>query len=143
MRHQIERFAVQHGLASEVTLTGAVAPTDVPAYLSQMDAAVAPYPQDPRLYFSPLKVYEYLAAGVPLVASRVGQLEALLKDNHTCLFCEPGDALSLAHTLRQLQDDLPLRQRLSVTGREFVVNYHTWAQVAKTVLGAALTQGVT
>lgn len=143
MRHQIEGFIAQRGLASGITLTGAVAPTDVPAYLSQMDVAVAPYPHDPRLYFSPLKVYEYLAAGVPLVASRVGQLEMVLKDRHTCLFCEPGDALSLAHTLRQLQVDLPLRQRLSVTGREYVVNHHTWTQVAKTVLGAALTQGVT
>ena len=61
-----------------------------------MDAAVAPYPRRSPFYFSPLKVYEYMAAGLPVVASRIGQLTELLEDGGCGVLCPPGDAGALA-----------------------------------------------
>ena len=66
------------GLADRAELTGAVAPADVGSHLHRMDVACAPYPAGGSDYFSPLKVYEYLAAGLPVVASAVGQIPAAL-----------------------------------------------------------------
>ncbi|MDP9393449.1 MAG: glycosyltransferase family 4 protein, partial [Actinomycetota bacterium] len=81
--------AVGLGLSHLVELTGAVAPADVPALLHRMDIAVAPYPALEPFYFSPLKVYEYLAAGLPVVASRIGQVGAVLDDGRLGVLVEP------------------------------------------------------
>ena len=52
---------------------GSVDPAEVPGLWPSMDAAVAPYPNLGHFYFSPLKVYEYMAAGRAVVASRIGR----------------------------------------------------------------------
>ena len=82
-----------------MTFTNAVAPEAVPGLLASIDAAVAPYPALGHFYFSPLKVYEYMAAGRAIVASRAGQLEELLEDGAHALLCPPGDAAALAEAL--------------------------------------------
>src|SRR5256885_4445443 len=61
------------GLAGVVHCTEAVAPHEVPGLLTSVDAAVAPYPRATGFYFSPLKVYEYMAAGRAGGGGRAGQ----------------------------------------------------------------------
>ncbi|NLE18724.1 MAG: glycosyltransferase family 4 protein, partial [Propioniciclava sp.] len=64
-------------LGVEVDFRGAVAPAEIPDHLAGSAIGVAPYPAtaaETDQYFSPLKIYEYLAAGLPVVASRVGQV---------------------------------------------------------------------
>ncbi|WP_344307236.1 glycosyltransferase, partial [Brevibacterium samyangense] len=67
-------------VASRISFTGAVPPAAVPALLASCTAAVAPYPEVAAedSYFSPLKIYEYLAAGLPVVASAIGQIPSVL-----------------------------------------------------------------
>src|SRR5699024_9195154 len=67
----------------DVEFAGAVDPVDVPGRLAQFDVAVAPYPAHGDTYFSPLKVLEYMAAGVAVVASRVGQIPELVDHGRT------------------------------------------------------------
>ncbi|HVG00160.1 MAG TPA: glycosyltransferase family 4 protein, partial [Chloroflexia bacterium] len=62
MQAELER----RGLLRQARFTGAVAPHEVPQLLADMDVAVAPYPNRADFYFSPLKVYEYMAAGRPV-----------------------------------------------------------------------------
>jgi len=125
------------GLTSAAVLTGAVAPSDVPGLLTSMDAAVAPYPDSQRFYFSPLKVYEYMAAGRAVVASRVGQLESLIQHDVTGLLCPPGDAAALAAALERLRRGPEIRSRLGRAARARVVGEHTWEAVAARVLELA------
>src|SRR5206468_967242 len=82
------------GLSDAVTFAGNVPHERVAAMLTSMDAAVAPYPAG-DFYFSPLKVFEYMAAGLPIAASAIGQLATLLRDQQTALLCPPGDAAAL------------------------------------------------
>jgi glycosyltransferase involved in cell wall biosynthesis len=103
------------------------------------DAAVAPYPQLERFYFSPLKVYEYMAAGLPVVASRVGQLAGLIQHRKNGLLCPPGDAAALAGALGELHADPGLRLRLGAAAREAVLREHTWAAAARRTLRLAET----
>ena len=95
LRAQAERLGV------EVDFRGAVAPQDIPAHLAGSAIGVAPYPDlggGEQQYFSPMKVLEYLAAGLAVVASDVGQVPQLLEDGsgrHGVLVA-PSDPTALA-----------------------------------------------
>ena len=64
--------------------------------LAACDLALAPYPKLPNFGFSPLKLYEYLAAGVPVIASDIGQIRLALEDGRWGRLVPPGDASALA-----------------------------------------------
>src|SRR5262249_22669401 len=99
--------------------------------------AVAPYPKLRQFYFSPLKVYEYMAAGTPVVASRVGQLAELIEHGVNGLLCPPGDAGALAVALEELKEDPGLGERLSREALATVLGSHTWQAVAERILRLA------
>jgi glycosyltransferase involved in cell wall biosynthesis len=125
------------GLAKVVQCTGAVAPVEVPGLLTSVDAAVAPYPDASGFYFSPLKVYEYMAAGRAVVASRVGQLETVIRHDVNGLLCPPGDPGALEAELERLQRAPQLRARLGRAARGSVRRTCTWDAVARRVLQLA------
>lgn len=122
------------GLADRAELTGAVAPADVSSQLHRMDIACAPYPAGGSDYFSPLKVYEYLAAGLPVVASAVGQIPTALDHGRLGRLVRPGDAAALAGALASLREDPVRRTRWRVTGPQVVAARHTWRAVVERVL---------
>jgi len=125
------------GLSSHVELTGAVRPDRVPDLLRRMDLAVAPYPPIDDFYFSPLKVYEYLAAGLPVVASDVGDLSSVLDGGRLGVLTEPGDPAALAQAVASLRADPGLRDRMSRAGRRHAVEDHDWSKVVETALARA------
>lgn len=125
------------GIADAVEMTGAVAPVDVPGHLHRMDVATAPYPAVGEGYFSPLKVYEYMAAGLPVVASAVGQLPRVVDHRRTGFLVPGSDPAALAEALRKLAADRRLRARVGAAAREHVVAGHTWTHVVARSLAAA------
>jgi glycosyltransferase involved in cell wall biosynthesis len=129
------------GLGQASVFTGAVDPERVPGLLASMDVAVAPYPLLEHFYFSPLKVYEYMAAGLPVVASRIGQLQTLIKPGHNGLLVSPGDAAELAAALEQLQSDRNLRARLGQSARQTVLSRFTWDEVVARIFELAELNG--
>lgn len=78
-----------------------------------MDVATAPYPASEDHYFSPLKLYEYLAMGRPVLASDIGQTAELLTGSQAAILLPPGDAMALAKTLHALCDDPQRRAAMS------------------------------
>ena len=136
-RQRVEAELATLGVARGARFTGAVDPGRVPRFLRSMDVAVAPYPDLRPFYFSPLKVYEYMAAGRAVVASRVGQLAELVDDGVTGLLCAPGDPAALAEALWRLRNDVELRLRLGRAARASVLRRHTWDAVAERILRLA------
>jgi glycosyltransferase involved in cell wall biosynthesis len=125
------------GAARNVHFTGAVGPSEVPTLLMSMDVAVAPFlPQD-DFYFSPLKIFEYMAAGLPTVASRVGQIPDLIQDGETGLLYPPGDSHALAEALLNLSRQPELCARLGGAARATVVRRFTWESVVTRILDIA------
>lgn len=119
----------------DVHFAGAVAPDDVPALLATLDVGVAPYPAAAgEHYFSPLKVYEYLAAGLPVVASRIGQIPQIVTHGRTGLLTDPGDAADLARALAALRDDPRRRARMGRVARADAVEHHDWHRVLDRIL---------
>jgi glycosyltransferase involved in cell wall biosynthesis len=136
-RESIEADLARRGLRPAAHFTGAVDPGATPGLLAVMDVAVAPYPRHPNSYCSPLTVYEYMAAGLPVVASRLGQLDSLIEHGRTGLLCPPGDAGALADALIWLAYDSHLRARLGQAARAAVLRAHTWDLMVGRVLRIA------
>jgi glycosyltransferase involved in cell wall biosynthesis len=136
-RAKLDAEIAARGLEEAVCFTGAVPPGEVPGLLASMDAAVAPYPDLTPFYFSPLKVFEYMAAGLPVVASQVGQLSSLIEDGWNGLLCPPENPAALAASLDRLRQDAGLRARLGQTARAAVLADHTWDSVARRSLSLA------
>ncbi len=81
-------------LHTNIEWIGAVQPCDVPGHLSAVDVAVAPYLDSPDFYFSPLKVYEYMAAGRAVIALAPSvNGEPRLDHGRTGLLYPPGDVM--------------------------------------------------
>ena len=136
-----ERAALEEqaaGLGIEVDFRGAVAPADMPEQLAGSAIGVAPYPDlggEQQQYFSPLKVYEYLAAGLPVVASAVGQLPQILGELGTLV--PPSDPAALAAAIDTLAADPVLRGKLGWRGRVQAEEKHSWAGAVDRILGLA------
>lgn len=124
-------------LGDAAHLTGAVAAADVPAWLARMHVAIAPYGTDQPFYFSPLKIFEYMAAGLPVVASRVGDLPQVLELGRLGRLAPPDDPAALADELARLALDSALRARLGTAARAHVRAHRTWDAVASRMIAAA------
>jgi glycosyltransferase involved in cell wall biosynthesis len=140
-RSHLEEQLRSHRLLEATCFTGAVSPSEVPRLLASMDVAVAPYPGLSVFYFSPLKVFEYMAVGLPVVASRVGQLATVIQHEVSGLLCPAGAADDLATALLRLHREPELRSRLGQAARTTVLQNYTWEAVARRILRlAALDQ---
>ncbi len=133
-RAEVEAAVDARGLRDAVTFTGAVASHAVPSILASMDVAVAPYPAAKRFYFSPLKLYEYMAAGLPVVASAVGEIRRVVRDGTDGLLVPAGDAAALAAALARLEADPALLARSGRAARARVERDHTWDAVAARII---------
>lgn len=124
-------------LEDSVCFSGSLKPDRVPGALAAMDVAVAPYPEDEHFYFSPLKVYEYMAAGLPVIASQVGQLVDLIEHGSNGFLSAPGDSKALSDLLLKLHGDADLRARLGQEARKTVLSHFTWPSVGRRILSLA------
>lgn len=138
-REQLEALAA--ALDVTVDFRGAVAPSDIPCHLAGSAIGVAPYPnlgEGNTQYFSPLKVYEYLAAGLPVVASAVGQIPEILTG---CgVLVPPSDPAGLASAVDQLAADPLLRRQLGGMARRIAEQRHGWAAAVERILQLAGTE---
>lgn len=142
-----ERETFEHDLRAlnafeATTFAGALPPASIPNLLASMDVAVAPYPAEELFYFSPLKVFEYMAAGLPIVASDIGQIAEVIEDGVTGLLCKPDDYDELAAVLEDLRGRPDFREKLGKAARLQAERAHTWAHVATRILELADAHGV-
>ncbi|MBE9052395.1 glycosyltransferase family 4 protein [Nostocales cyanobacterium LEGE 11386] len=136
-RENLEAELAAKKLDAHTQFTGAVNPDAVPQFLAKMDVAVAPYSAQSDFYFSPLKVYEYMAAGLPVVVSCIGQLADLIDSGVNGILCPPGDAIALADALENLWRSPNLRHSLGQAARKTVIAHHTWEAIAQRILHIA------
>ena len=136
MRGEVETFCRDHGLESVVTLAGSVPHARIPEQLARMDVGVAPYPPLDSFYFSPLKVWEYAAAGVPIVASEVGDLPTLFPHKEAALLHRPGSVGKIVRHVERLRLDPTLGPRLARRAR-IVARRYTWDRIAARVIRIA------
>lgn len=125
---------VQNGVADRIDVTGPVPSEKVPRLLREGTVAVAPYPPDPFFYFCPLKVMEFMAAGLPVVTTAQGDLPDILGD--AGILVPPGDLWAMVDGLERLLADEALRRRLARQARERVLSRFTWDAAVEAVMEA-------
>lgn len=121
---------------THIRLVGQVPPEQVPLYQVAADVLVLPNSaksEISRSYTSPLKLFEYMAAGQPIVASDLPSIREVLRDDETALLVAPDSAEALAEAIGRLLADSGLRPQLAEAAQRVVAAY-TWAQRARTVL---------
>ena len=132
LRRELTRRAEELGAGDRVSWLGHLAHSRMPGFLAALDVAIAPYPALPGFSFSPLKVFEYLAAGVPTVASDIGQLRPLLAGGRGQLVT-PGDPRELARACERVRRDPERWRDEARIAREDVLTAHSWEDRARTI----------
>jgi glycosyltransferase involved in cell wall biosynthesis len=104
----------------------------MPELVAAADIGVAPY-DTARLgqlrlgfYWSPLKIFEYMASGIPTLTVPRFPLTEIVREGQEGLFFREGDAEELARSIERLADDAPLRERLGRGSRNRVVERYSW-----------------
>jgi glycosyltransferase involved in cell wall biosynthesis len=89
-----------------------------------------------EFFGSPTKLFEYLAMGKGIVASRLGQVGEVIIDGENGLLVEPGDADGLARAIERLAVDGELRSQLGAAARKTAIERYTWRHNAARVFDA-------
>ncbi len=137
LRAAVQERITSDGIDNRARFTGLIGPDEIPDLLAACDILVSPHLpfEDGTPFFgSPTKLFEYMAAGRPIAASRLGQIGDLLEDGVTARLFEPGDAEGLRAAILDLARDPELRSRLARTARDTVSRDYTWAANARRAL---------
>ena len=123
-------------VADSVVLVGAVRHEEIPAYLAAADVVAVP-----SVHFGgfvdglPNVALEAMAAGKPLVASRVGGLPELVRDHENGLLVDEKSSHALAEAIVSLAGDSDLRRRLGATAQAEITSTRSWEAVAERFVG--------
>jgi glycosyltransferase involved in cell wall biosynthesis len=120
-----------------VTFTGFARNSLVPRWLVAADVLLMPNSSKLKTasWMSPMKMFEYMAAGKPIVASHHAVLDRVLGHEESCLFTPPDDPAAMADALRRLARDPELCGRLGAQARRSVTPF-TWANRARAIVSA-------
>jgi len=132
MRGELEAMLRQYGLRRQTTFAQADR-AQIPELLGQMDVGVAPYPLIRPFYFSPLKMFEYMAARVPVVASDIGQIGDVLRHGKSALLHRPGRITEMVDCIESVRQSPRLAARIATEARRIVQRRHTWHHNASRV----------
>jgi glycosyltransferase involved in cell wall biosynthesis len=136
-RDEVVRILHDGSVANRAVLTGKVPPRRVPAYLDACDVLVSPHVDlggGVEFFGSPTKLFEYMASGKPIVASRLGQIADVLADGESAMLVAPGDTHELARALERLLDDHVAAAALGAAARRAAIERHSWRDNAVRVI---------
>lgn len=129
---RLQALARELGIAGRVTFTGLVEPHRVGEQLARAQVLVVPNPPSAisTHFTSPLKLFEYMAAGRAIVASDLPAIREVLRHEENALLAEAGDAEAFAQAIRRLLEDRALAERLARAAAQDV-QAHTWPKRAE------------
>jgi glycosyltransferase involved in cell wall biosynthesis len=129
---RVTALAKRLDIADRVTFTGLVEPAQVPELLRGADVLALPNPASAisTLFTSPLKLFEYMAAGRPIVASDLPAIREVLHHEVDALLVAPDDPVALAAGIERLLADPVLARRLAAASLAAVPNY-SWDRRAE------------
>jgi glycosyltransferase involved in cell wall biosynthesis len=133
------RIVRDAGLERRVSMVGPVQPSAVPHYLDACDILVSPHvplPDGVEFFGSPTKLFEYMAAGKGIIASRLGQIGDVLEHAQTAWLVEPAHVSALGNAIRALSQSAELREQLGARARREAIDHHSWRARARRIVAA-------
>jgi glycosyltransferase involved in cell wall biosynthesis len=133
-RAACESLASDLGVSDRIELTGTMPHDEAIRRLAQCDVLASPHVEtsNHRFFGSPTKLFEYLAIGRPIVASRLEQLGEVLEDGVTARLVEPGDERQLALAIEQVLASPDRGQALGLAARR-EAERHSWDRRARLI----------
>ncbi len=136
LRPVMERKATDLRLGRRVVFTGKVAQPDVASLLGIADVAVVcQRGSEAEAALSPLKLFEYMAAGKAIVAAGGPSIERLINHRVNGLLVPAGNPQALAGAMAELIDDDQLRAVLGHAAREQAIEKHSWDRTVERLEG--------
>jgi glycosyltransferase involved in cell wall biosynthesis len=131
-RARLETRAAELGVSGRVEFTGLLPPAQVPDLLRRATILALPNPASAisTHFTSPLKLFEYMAAGRAIVASDLPAIREVLRDETNALLVAPGDPAALAAGIQRLATDRALATRLARQAFEDALQF-TWERRAE------------
>ena len=134
-RPELESLTAALGIGDRVSFTGLAARDAVPELVAGFDIALQP---KVVAYASPLKVFEYMAAGRAIVAPDQPNIREILTDGETALLFDPAESGSVWRAIQRLVADPALRRRLGEAARaEIARRDYTWERNAERIVAMA------
>ncbi len=130
-RSSVKDMITKAGMSHAVIMTGAIAHSQVPEMLSIADVAVvpsAPITAGIGGTGTPLKLFEYMAAGKAIVATALNEAAEVIRDGYNGLLVDAGDINKFAESTLKLINDPEERSRLGQNAREQAVKQYSWEQ---------------
>ena len=130
----IDYWLSQNGDQSNVNFHGFKPPSEVERYRLAFDILLAPYQNKLETssgantveWMSPLKIFEYMATGKPIICSDLPVLHEVMVHEKNALLCAPDDIGAWKYNLERLRDNYDLRQKLGKTAYKDFIKYYTW-----------------
>lgn len=133
LKDKLELLSNELNMEHYILFTGTISYENIPEYMNISDVCVAPFvrTRNETMGLSPLKIYEYLACGKPVVASNIKGVGDLLENSNSGITVIPEDSVMLANAIIKLLKDKQLREQMGNNGRKLVVNNYSWEITAK------------
>ena len=126
-RDRLERRAIRRNSTNAITFVGSIPHADVPAYCRMFDVGISHIPDSrPFNIQPPLKTIEYLASGLPVLATATPGNRRIITEDVNGLLCQDATAASYTHLMKYLANNPQKREQLGANARESVqkYNYH-------------------
>lgn len=127
-----QKKAQNLNIASQIVFTGHIETTGIKQLLSTCHIGVMAHSNE---HGSPMKIFEYMAAGLAVVAPKFAPICEVIENHVTGLIFEPLNTDKFVHCLSRLILDHGLRSQLGIKAREHVLKRHTWDKNLSRVLG--------
>jgi glycosyltransferase involved in cell wall biosynthesis len=130
------RIAMESGLTNEeIRFVGFQPHSEIPRWMKACDVCTIPSPRSQffEQYVSPLKLFEYLAVGVPVVATDLSAHREVIRNGENGILVQPQNPAALAEGILKILLDKQLAARLSIEGQKTVAD-NSWERRAETAL---------
>ncbi|MBF0338177.1 MAG: glycosyltransferase family 4 protein [Nitrospirae bacterium] len=121
---ELKQLAADIGVAGRIVFTGYVEQSQLAGYLSRARIAIIPnILHKPSIHSSPLKMFEFMALGLPIVASNIPGITDVLTDKVNVLLFEPGNVMQLATSVRHLIDNPAYAAEIAAKSKALAGDY--------------------
>lgn len=139
----VEYWKGEFSSCGNLTFYGHVFPSKVPAYLMSFDILLAPYQYkvsisgkggDTSRWMSPLKIFEYMSSGKPIICSDIPVLREVLSHGNNCLLCQPDSIEEWIAAIEKLANDRALAKKIGDNALGNFIKNYTWESRAKCIV---------
>lgn len=135
MKSELLNLSRELGIEDRFIFTGVVPYDRVPVYINASNICAAPFilARNAKIGLSPLKLYEYMACGKPVVASAISGVADALEASEGGISVPPENPEALANAILKLLENQDLRTNMGSKGLRYVTENYSWYSVAKQV----------